>query len=159
MINLNSTLCGVFLMLGSVCMAQQSMHAASGNATGPNGNISYSIGQAVFSNFNGARGSVNQGVQQPYEFFTVGVDNYPTITLKANIYPNPTLSDINILIDDLFSKSLGYEMFDIQGKRVQNGIISDLITNVPMQSLAPGTYTLGILDKNKAIKFFKIIKN
>ena len=154
-----SLLISGFLAIASLGIAQQSVVSAGGIATGSNGNASYSIGQIGYTNFKSSAGFVNMGVQQPYEFFTVGVDNFPNITLKANIYPNPTLNDVNILIDDLFSKSLGYEMFDIQGKRVQNGVISDLITNLPMQALTPGTYTLGILDKDKAIKFFKIIKN
>jgi hypothetical protein len=80
--------------------AQQSVNAGGGNATGSNGNLSYTIGQIDYVSATGSNGSVSQGVQQPLEIFTLGKDDFPNIMLQATVYPNPTTSVINLRIEN-----------------------------------------------------------
>jgi len=72
---------------GISIQAQQTNASAGGNATGSGGTVSYTIGQQEYSNFSSGGGSVNQGVQQPKEFF--GTNCTPT-TSTTNISICPT---------------------------------------------------------------------
>ena len=76
-----------FYSKGISIQAQQTNASAGGNATGSGGTVSYTIGQQEYSSFSSVGGSVNQGVQQPQEFF--GTNCTPT-TSTTNISICPT---------------------------------------------------------------------
>jgi hypothetical protein len=142
--------------------AQQSVVAAGGDATGSGGTSSFSIGQVVYTTETGSGTTITQGVQQPFEIFTVGIDNFPDITLKMSVYPNPTLSLVNLTIEsfnELKDKSLLCKLTDINGKLINHLEITSSETQVNMEVLAAGTYFLSITNSAKTIKTFKIIKN
>ena len=139
--------------------AQQSLNAAGGDATGSNGKISYSIGQIDYVSATGSNGSVSQGVQQPFEIFTLGTDDFPNIILQAIVYPNPTSSNINLIIENYSIDNLHYNLYDIQGRSIANQKITQQETNITMENLQSANYFLQVFDNNKTLKTFKIIKN
>lgn len=139
--------------------AQQSLNAAGGDATGSNGKISYSIGQIDYVSATGSNGSVSQGVQQPFEIFTLGTDDFPNIILQAIVYPNPTSSNINLIIENYSIDNLHYNLYDIQGRSIANQKITQQETNITMENLQNTNYFLQVFDNNKTLKTFKIIKN
>lgn len=139
--------------------AQESITASGGNATGSGGSASYSVGQVAYAYATGSNGSVSQGVQQPFEIFTLGVDDFPAITLMMMVYPNPVTSLANLKIENLATENLEYQLYDLQGKLLSNRKITQDETQINMESLASAIYLLKIFDSNKLIKTFKIIKN
>jgi len=139
--------------------AQQSLNAAGGDATGSNGKISYTIGQIDYVSATGSNGSVSQGVQQPFEIFTLGTDDFPNIILQAIVYPNPTSSNINLIIENYSIDNLHYNLYDIQGRSIANQKITQQETNITMENLQNANYFLQVFDNNKTLKTFKIIKN
>ena len=139
--------------------AQQSVNALGGDATGSNGKVSYSIGQIDYVSATGSNGSISQGVQQPFEIFTLGTNDFPTITLQAIVYPNPTTSSINLKIVNYALENLQYNLYDILGKSIATQKISQEETTINMENLGKAIYFIQILDNNKTIKTFKIIKN
>ena len=139
--------------------AQQSLNAAGGDATGSNGKISYTIGQIDYVSATGSNGSVSQGVQQPFEIFTLGTDDFPNIILQAIVYPNPTSSNINLIIENYSIDNLHYNLYDIQGRSIANQKITQQGTNITMENLQNANYFLQVFDNNKTLKTFKIIKN
>jgi hypothetical protein len=139
--------------------AQQSLNAAGGDATGSNGKISYTIGQIDYVSATGSNGSVSQGVQQPFEIFTLGTDDFPTIILQAIVYPNPTTSNINLIIENYSLDNLRYSLYDIQGRSIFSQKITQQETNITLEKLQSANYFLQVLDNNKTLKTFKIIKN
>jgi hypothetical protein len=139
--------------------AQQSLNAAGGDATGSNGKISYTIGQIDYVSATGSNGSVSQGVQQPFEIFTLGTDDFPNIILQAIVYPNPTSSNINLIIENYSIDNLHYNLYDIQGRSIANQKITQQGTNITMENLQSANYFLQVFDNNKTLKTFKIIKN
>ena len=58
----------------SVFLAQESANVSGGEATGSGGTVSYTIGQVAYTNHTGTNGNINQGVQQPYEIYLVGIN-------------------------------------------------------------------------------------
>ena len=142
--------------------AQQTVVTAGGTSTGPGGLSSYSIGQVVYTASTGSGGSENQGIQQSFTILTVGIDNFPEIKLQMAVYPNPTTSFVNLKIDastELNIESLSYQLSDLNGKRIYNQKITDSETAINLENLPAAIYFLTVINKNKAIKTFKIIKN
>lgn len=151
----------VCLLLGASLtnvQAQEAPVATGGNASNASGSVDYSIGQIVYSTNSGVTGSVSQGIQQPYEIFTLGTDNFPNISLQMVVYPNPTTSSVSLKIEGLTFSTLEYQLFDLKGRQISNQKISQSETQIPLENLPSATYFLNVSDRNKTIKSFKIIK-
>ena len=71
----------------SGALAQNATVSAGGTATGSGGTLTFTIGQIADQKVDGNGQYIIEGVQQPYEIQTVGVDNYPNISLNAVVYP------------------------------------------------------------------------
>lgn len=149
----------LFLSLSSnFLLAQEATTSSGGNATGSNGNVSYTIGQVVYTTNTGTTGSLAQGVQQPFEIQTVlGIDNF-NINLQMTVFPNPTTSWLQLVIKNYGFEKLNYQIFDINGKLVLQSKISTEATTISMENLSTNIYLLKVLENNKEVKTFKIIK-
>lgn len=138
--------------------AQETTTSSGGNATGTNGNISYTIGQTIYTTNTGTSGSVAQGVQQPFEIQAVlGIENF-NINLQMAVFPNPTTNWLQLDIKNYGFEKLNYQIFDINGKLVLENKISTETTTISMENLSTNIYLLKVLDNNKEVKTFKIIK-
>ncbi|MBF8455855.1 T9SS type A sorting domain-containing protein [Kaistella sp. G5-32] len=149
----------LLLLCFGICPAQQATDASGGNATGTNGNVSYSYGQVFNESTSGSGGSVSQGVQQPFEIATLGTENFAGITLQAIIYPNPTAADITLKMENYSLKNITVILYDAQGRLLLKQNITQTETKIMMGKFPSSTYILQVLDNQKAIKSFKIIKN
>jgi len=144
--------------------AQEATTTAGGEASsGGGGTVSYTVGQVVYTTNTGTNGSVAQGVQQPFEISVVtGIEEAKGITLQCSAYPNPTTDFLTLKVDastSLSIQSMEYQLFDINGKLLENKKVEDDETSIVMSNLVPATYFLKIIQNNKEIKTFKIIKN
>ncbi|OGS77098.1 MAG: hypothetical protein A3G95_03275 [Flavobacteria bacterium RIFCSPLOWO2_12_FULL_31_7] len=147
-----------FLFALAQVNAQEAVVTSGGNASGTNGNISYSAGQTVYNTNTGTNGSVAQGVQQAFEIQTVlGAENF-NINLQLAIYPNPTTNWLTLEIKNYNFEKLNYQIFDINGKMIVQSKISAETTTISMENLSTNIYLLKVLDNNKEVKTFKIIK-
>jgi hypothetical protein len=157
-------LCAILLFgLGLTGLhAQEAIPASGGNASGSGGSSSYSVGQMVYTTNTGTNGSVAQGVQQPFEISVVtGIDEAKDITLQCMAFPNPTIDNLNLKVDastTLSIQSLSYQLFDLNGKLLESKKVEDSETRIAMSNLIPATYFLKVIQNNKEIKTFKIIK-
>ena len=143
--------------------AQNAVPATGGNASGSGGTVSYSVGQVVYTTNTGTNGSVAQGVQQPFEISIVmGLEEAKGIDLMVSVYPNPTTEYVKLKVDALTSlsiQSMSYQLFDINGKLLENKALEGTETSIVMSNLVPATYFLKVTEGNKELKTFKIIKN
>ena len=98
-------------------------------------------------------------MQQPYEFFTLGKDDFPEIQLLMTVYPNPTKSSINLNIQNYSFENLNYQLFDLNGRQIQSQKISNKDTQIQMENLASAIYLLNVTAHSKTLKTFRIIKN
>ena len=139
--------------------AQETNPASGGEASGAGGEVSYTIGQLVYTNPSTAAGSLNQGIQQSIEFVTLSNPELTAVTLKAVTYPNPTTESITLALKDADLTGLSYVMVDLLGRLVNKGTVATSETKIAMKSLPIGVYILRIQQNNKELKTFKIIKN
>lgn len=147
------------LVLGLLAQAQESIPASSGNASGSSGSSSYTIGLVAYNTQTGSNGSVSQGVQQAFEIsVALGLIEAKGITLQCTVYPNPTTKNVTLKIENYEIKNLSYLIFDINGRSIENNKITDSETYISMENLAATTYFIKIMNLNKELKIFKIIK-
>ncbi len=140
--------------------AQTSVNATGTNASGSGGSASYSVGQLAYTTNTGTNGSVSEGVQQPFEISVVtGIEEAKGINLSVTAYPNPTTDYLTLSIADFDASKLSYQLYDMNGKLLQNEKITGNQTNIVMSNLVPATYFVKVIQGNKEFKTFKIIKN
>jgi hypothetical protein len=146
------------LLATQLVHSQESIPVSAGEATGAGGSISYTVGQVFYTTYTASTGSVSQGVQHPFEFQTLSNPELITVNLSAVTYPNPTSDYVMLKISDSALDNLGYTLFDITGKAISNGLITNKDTQIAMQQLAIGIYILKVNRHNQELKTFKIIK-
>ena len=153
----------VILLLGlglTGLQAQESINATGRDASGSGGSASYSVGQVVYTTNTGTNGSVAQGVQQPFEISVVtGLEEAKGINLSVTAYPNPTTDYLTLSIGEFEISNLSYQLYDMNGKLLQSEKITGNQTSIVMSNLVPATYFIKVIQNNKEVKTFKIIKN
>ena len=157
--NKKQKLSAAFILLGfGSVFAQQSSVNAGGNATGSNGNVSYSVGQTFYATNTGSTGSTAPGVQQSYDIVSVlGTENH-NINLQMSVYPNPTVSVLSLDVKNNSFRNLYYQLIDLNGRSIANEKIKTETTTISMEGYPSAVYLLKIIDDSKNVKTFKIIK-
>ena len=152
-----------FLLMGIIFFgySQSAIVPVGGDAQSNNGSVSYTVGQIAVQTSENSNGvTVGEGVQQPYEIMTVGVDDYPQIVLNAVVYPNPTENMAQLQLNgfDLPSGGISANLYDGNGKMLQNFTITDDLTSFQIGHYATGTYYLELRDGKRVLKTFKVIR-
>jgi len=153
----------ILLLLGpglTGLQAQESTNATGGNASGSGGSASYSVGQVAYQTYTGTSGSVSEGVQQPYEISVVtGLEEAKVINISVSAYPNPTNDYLTLEVKEFELSNLNFQVYDMNGKLLQSEKITGSHTSIIMSNLVPATYFVKVVQGNKEVKTFKVIKN
>ena len=137
--------------------AQNNTVSAGADAEGSNGSVSYSIGQVVYTSATGINGSINQGVQQPYDYDVITGIEHTEIDLS--LYPNPTLGQVNLSIADSRTQEYSLFLYDASGRLIMQNSQLNMLNSFSMESYAAGAYTLSVFKKEELVKSFRIIRN
>ena len=151
-----------FVLNGLAAFAQSDVVPAGGTATGEGGTVTFSVGQiAVQSNEEGSI-ILSEGVQQPYEIQTIGIDNYPGITLNAILYPNPTQGNLQLVMSqeqlEMVNGQWLMKVFDANGKYLLSKQIDGETTLLDLSPYATGTYYINVCSGKDVMKTFKVVK-
>ena len=146
------------LLWAGLAQAQESANASGGDATGSGGTVAYSIGQVVYTTNTGSSGSVAQGMQHAYEIFSVGIEE-TTLNISLIAFPNPTSDNLTLQISNYNNEKLSYQLYDMQGKLLNNGQVTAQQTHIYTANLSAATYFINVVNQeNRKIQSFKIIK-
>tara|TARA_B100000780_G_scaffold264553_1_gene219297 strand:- start:765 stop:1244 length:480 start_codon:yes stop_codon:yes gene_type:complete len=149
----------LLLCFGGALNAQSANTASGGEATGTGGSVSYSIGQIAYTSNTSDNGTVSQGVQQPYEIYTVGIQE-TALEITLSVFPNPTVNDLTLQIGNYNNEELSYQLYDMQGRLLNTGKVTETLTPIETAQLPSSTYFINVVDqKSKKIQTFKVIKN
>ena len=159
----------VILMLGfglSGLQAQTTASTSGGNASGAGGSASFSIGRVFYKSITGTNGSVDEGVQQPYEILIItGLKSANGISLSAVVYPNPVADYLILKVDAATMQNMpstAYQLYDMSGKLLEAKKLQGTETKIGMTNRVAGSYFLKIINQqskeSQEIKTFKIIK-
>jgi hypothetical protein len=139
--------------------AQNVISTAGNNATGSGGTVNYSIGQVLYTSNTGINASATQGVQQPFEISVVtSIKDASEINLICSTYPNPSTDFVTLKIVNYKIEKLHYQLFDTKGTLIETKKIENYETSINMSSYTRANYFLKIIENNKELKVFKLIK-
>lgn len=140
--------------------AQETFSATGGIASGSGGSSSYTVGQIVYTTATGTNGnSLAPGVEQPFEISVVPENvEAKGINLTVSAFPNPTTNFLTLKVENYEKEKMSYQLFDIQGKLLENKKITDYQTSIVMSNLVTATYFIKVLEESEEVKTFKIIK-
>jgi len=148
---------GLFSTL--VGFSQQNTVASGGDASGSGGTVSYTIGQIDYEALSGSSGTMAQGVQQPFEIFSVGLAELD-YSISASLFPNPAVTSVILSVDGLETyANATYQLTDENGKVIRSGAVNQQETTINVQDLAISCYYLNVVVSDKLAKSFKLIKN
>jgi len=139
-----------------VLLAQQDVVTSGGNGSGASGSISYSIGQVVYSNTSNATGSINQGVQQPYELTPISV-NESLRDIAVELYPNPTRNNLLIRMPE-FIPGLTLQIFSLNGALIEERPMLSQQTIINAETWSASTYIVKLHDSAGNFSEYKLIK-
>ena len=150
-----------FCALAFTAFCQTGVVTAGGTASGSGGSATYTVGQIADQRMEAGGKYIIEGVQQPYEIQTVGINNYPGIQLEAVLYPNPTAHFVQLKISnfEIPPHGLKAQLFDKSGKLLQVFDVQELLTQMDLSEYPSATYQLRIMDDKQLLKTFQIVKN
>lgn len=145
-----------FPLICSYSFGQQSVNSSGGDVQSSQGSVSFSVGQ-VLTHYIENDAAINEGVQQPYEFFQVlSIDKVDGAAF-LEVFPNPT--DGMIYLSSKDAIDAGIEIFDESGRLVMNEQRKNMQqSQIDLTAFARGVYTVKVNGKT-SIQIIKIIKN
>ncbi len=154
----NTTACFLLLLCSVTANAQQATMAAGGDASGNGGTVSYSVGQVVYTTISGSGGKVSQGVQQAYEIYSVGIEDW-VAGIAFSVFPNPTTDQVTLEVAGSHPLPMAYRLTDTHGRLVGSETITTSQTLIDMRTCAEATYFLTVTVADRQVQTFKIVKN
>jgi hypothetical protein len=155
---MKKTLLLLLLAPGSL-LAQEATVATGGEATGPGGTASYSVGQVAYTTVPGPTASVAQGVQQPWEISIITGLEEEAMDLQLLAYPNPTPDGVVLYLGDADPTGLHYHLHDAAGHLLATARIHSDRQPIALHGQAAGTYLLSVLREGQLLRSFRIVKN
>lgn len=137
--------------------AQQVISSTGGSGSNSSGSITFTLGELVIDTKTSGGTSITQGFHQTKLTITE-VTELPGLSFSIIAFPNPTSDFIMLKMAKENNDKLGYALFDLQGKLLLKGDLSDGEAQVSFATLPPATYILKITKAGKEMKTMKIIK-
>ena len=95
-----------------------------------------------------------RGIRHPDS--TVSVQHHQPLTMT--VFPNPAIHTFQINIPDFSGQSMQYALYDLQGRTLRTGFISNSLTTIDIYDLHTGVYILSINANSDNVQHLKVIK-
>jgi hypothetical protein len=80
------------------------------------------------------------------------VKDKPYQTVQLNLYPNPTSTILNVIVENYKPTSAtSIKVYDMQGKEVKHIYNINSENSISIEDLAPGQYILNLVDRSKKV--------
>ena len=135
-------------VIGSAGMAVQNSTAG----------LSFTVGEVVTASAINSSVHLTQGFQQAEPEDFVGIVQLDNTSVKAVVFPNPTIKELKIN-SDLAKEginTLSYQILDLTGKLVLQGTINSNNSKINVDNLAAAAYMLKLSSSNG--KFNQVVK-
>ena len=82
-----------------------------------------------------------------------------SLDISLTAFPNPTMENVTLQISDYNGKKVSYQLYDIQGKLLNNGQVTAEQTQINTSVVPPAIYFIDVRNqRNEKVQSFKIIK-
>ena len=99
---------------------------------------------------------ISQGFIQPAGDKYVSTMEISKTDLAVSVFPNPVSSMLNIQLTENLSTNLEYTVFDIRGRKVMTGNLTEMTSQLAVDHLSSANYVLTL--SSKSIGFYKTIR-
>ncbi len=147
--------------LASPVLGQQGVVSTGGDIQSPSGSVAFSIGQTAYHIIDGETGSVHQGLQQPYSFTIVGIEDLRE-DIAIRLYPNPAVGFVNVQLTlpavGLKQDQFTARLYDFNGKLILDQALTNDVNTIPIDQLSSALYLLQVWKGGTFIKSFSLTK-
>ena len=134
----------------------QNVISSQGNSfKNQNITLDFTIGETIIETHGSGNIELAQGFHQPI-WSIVGLNDFSP-EIDALLYPNPTADEL--VIEHSFIKLLGVKIYNSEGKLVLENNLNQNQTQIKVAHLAPGNYSLSIVDGCRTMKTFRLIRS
>ena len=146
------------LVLATFFVSSQEVVSSAGETQTISGiEISWTIGEPVIETISSGSTVLTQGFHQS-KLTVTAIDDVLISDFELKVYPNPTSEFVIIFANNPEDKS-SYSLFDLNGKLLENKIISTSETRVNLKNYASGTYLLKLqYNSGQPLRTYKIVK-
>ena len=89
----------------------------------------------------------------------MAVDDFLQKASMFSVWPNPASETVHVQISELSDNQYySYQLFDMSGKLVQGGCLTDNLSEIDIRSLVSGTYLLKVENSQHNAQTTKIVK-
>ena len=149
--------CVFYVLLTSNLLSQQVIATQGNSSSNSTATLDYTIGEVVIMTGTDNQNHITQGFHQPI-FEITTIDN-TEICCEVNIYPNPTIEQLNIQVKEIdqFSR---FDIFDVNGKLLNTRLIDQNNMQLSFYKYATGVYFISFIStENQLIRTFKVQKS
>lgn len=147
-------LCGCSVLAFSA-LSQEVIATQGDSYSNANASIDYTIGETIIQTVSDGNYDLTQGFHQTHWYFAGVEDLSPQFAVE--VFPNPMTNDLILRGEALAGTN--YTFYDANGKIVLEGALTASETQLSVQSLAPGPYTLQVRTGEAVLKNFKLVKH
>jgi hypothetical protein len=148
----------LMMFIGFNLNGQEVISSAGDFQSNGNYSLSWTLGEPVIETYTAGSTVLTQGFQQPI-LVSVSIYENPELNFDISAFPNPTSDFLNVVISNGTYDQISYLLFDVTGKLLDSRQIVSEQTEILFSHLPVATYYVKILENNKELKTFKIIKN
>ncbi|MGM0474529.1 MAG: T9SS type A sorting domain-containing protein [Bacteroidota bacterium] len=147
----------ILLMCGSLFSLAEAQEVIATSGTvfeNGSGSISFTVGEAVTGTLGSAATVLTQGFQQPFDLHIPSTGDL--FDLHLSVFPNPAKGEILIQMDH--PSGFQYQLYNIQGVLLAEGILTATETGIDLSSFESAVYILQVFNMSGEKKTFKIVK-
>lgn len=142
-------------LLPATANAQLNIGTTGGDYSNVEGSIAFTIGQTMTDFIELQDQAINEGVQQPYEYFSLAATHIDELLL-IEFFPNPTSGIIHLKGDALNGATI--QLVDASGRLIMDQILEATTSSLDLSHLPTGVYTLQVFQ-NSLSNSLRIIKH
>jgi hypothetical protein len=137
---------------------RQVVAASGGSGKNEETVIEWTLGEPVIANLSADSIILTQGFQQP-SLVVTAIKTTDGLPYTVEAYPNPTENLLLIELDNTEVRDFQYLLYDINGKVLEQKKLESDITAINMDNYPAGVYLLKVIQLEKEIKTFEIVKH
>jgi hypothetical protein len=148
----------VLLLCALHVQGQQQVVSSAGNFhANASGSISWTLGELAVETLTTAGNILTQGFQQS-RLTVTGIGDLPILDYEIVVFPNPASDHLIIRTDKEQHENLYYQLYDLSGKLIVQDRIRETGTILPVNHLRSAVYLLRIIEGNRQVRAFKVVK-
>lgn len=154
---MRNLLIAVLLFFSCSMYAQNIVSTNGGHFSSTNYQLSWTIGEPVIETGNSDNRMITQGMHQS-KLIVTSVKEIEGLQLTIIAYPNPAIDYVQLEVESTKDEGLDYHFYGMDGSLLRKGRLTNNRVKITMQEYIPSTYLLNVVDNNRVLKTFKIIK-